>query len=244
MKLTILGNNGPYPSAGGACSGYLIEDKNTKILLDCGNGVISNLQKIINIKELDAIIITHLHNDHVGDIFVLKYAFGIMKQMGDFDKKIMVYTASDDKYLLSNMNYNDVFEIIKINDEKEIIINDINISFNRTIHPVETYSVKLTKGDKKFVYSSDTSYNENIIEFSKGVDLLLIEAGVLEKDRLKDTPHLSAKQAGVIVEKANVKRALLTHLWPEYNQEEVLNEALENCNINVEIARLMEGYNI
>ena len=43
LKLTILGCYGPYPKAGGACSGYLLEDETTKILIDCGNGVLSRL---------------------------------------------------------------------------------------------------------------------------------------------------------------------------------------------------------
>ena len=43
MKLTVLGNNGPYPSKGGATSGYLLEFDDRLFLLDCGSGVFSNL---------------------------------------------------------------------------------------------------------------------------------------------------------------------------------------------------------
>ena len=38
MKLTVLGCYGPYPPAGGACSGYLLEEGGTRVLIDCGNG--------------------------------------------------------------------------------------------------------------------------------------------------------------------------------------------------------------
>ena len=68
MKLTVLGNNGPFPSAGGACSGYLLTNGQTKILIDCGNGTLSNLQKITGLESLDAIIMTHLNSDHSSDM--------------------------------------------------------------------------------------------------------------------------------------------------------------------------------
>ena len=77
MKLTVLGNNGPFPAAGGACSGYLVIEGDKKILIDCGNGVLANLQKFIKLEEIDAVILTHLHSDHMSDMMVLRYAVHI-----------------------------------------------------------------------------------------------------------------------------------------------------------------------
>ncbi|MCG8541098.1 MAG: MBL fold metallo-hydrolase, partial [Clostridia bacterium] len=66
MKITILGNSGPYPRAGGACSGYLLEEDDIKILIDCGNGVLSRLLGMIeSLEDIDAIILSHLHSDHI-----------------------------------------------------------------------------------------------------------------------------------------------------------------------------------
>lgn len=45
MKLTVLGCNGPYPAPGGACSGYLLQEGDTGVLLDCGAGVLAQLEK-------------------------------------------------------------------------------------------------------------------------------------------------------------------------------------------------------
>ena len=44
MKLTILGNRGPYPTPNGACSGYLLESEKTHILIECGTGVLAKMQ--------------------------------------------------------------------------------------------------------------------------------------------------------------------------------------------------------
>jgi len=43
MQLALLGCYGPYPPAGGACSGYLVSEDGYNLLLDCGNGVMSRL---------------------------------------------------------------------------------------------------------------------------------------------------------------------------------------------------------
>lgn len=79
MKLTVLGNQGAAPGAGGVCSGYLLENDNAKVLIDCGSGVLANLQKVCKVSELDAIILTHLHSDHMSDMMVLKYTIEVSR---------------------------------------------------------------------------------------------------------------------------------------------------------------------
>ena len=45
MRLTVLGKSPSWQDAGGACSGYLLEDGDTTVLLDCGNGVFGKLRE-------------------------------------------------------------------------------------------------------------------------------------------------------------------------------------------------------
>ncbi len=245
MKLTVLGNNGPYPKAGGACSGYLITHNDTKILIDCGNGVLSRLLKVCEIKDIDAILLSHLHSDHISDIFVLKYAIGLNKNNNDnFNKPILLYTATDDKYLVDTMNYNDSFDINAIQNGKKIMINELNIEFKKMCHPVETFAIKISDGKKTFIYSGDTKYTEELINFAADSDFFLCEAGVLEKDMKEDTPHLSPKQAGEIAEKANVKRLVLTHFWPKNRNDEIMEEAKQSYNSILELSKEMKSYYI
>src|SRR3989441_2282511 len=72
MKLTILGKWSPYPPAGGACPGYLVEADGVRILLDCGSGGVSSLHRFGTAFDLNAIVISHLHPDHVTDIYPLR----------------------------------------------------------------------------------------------------------------------------------------------------------------------------
>lgn len=84
MKLTVIGHWGGYPKMGEASSGYLLEHKGFKLLVDCGSAVLSQLQYYLKPTELDAVIVSHYHPDHVADIGVLQHALLIGKYTEGF----------------------------------------------------------------------------------------------------------------------------------------------------------------
>src|SRR6478736_5962769 len=67
MKLTVVGCSPAWPNPGGAQSGYLVEDPG-RLLLDCGPGVLARLRETEGWPLVDAIVITHFHLDHWGDV--------------------------------------------------------------------------------------------------------------------------------------------------------------------------------
>ena len=68
MKITTIGWWGAYPDANEASSGYLLESEGYYVLIDCGSGVLSRLQNYIALQNLDAVVLSHYHWDHVADI--------------------------------------------------------------------------------------------------------------------------------------------------------------------------------
>ena len=80
---------------------------------------------------------------------------------------------------------------------------------------------------KKFVYSGDTQYSDALAPFAANADLFLMEAAFLSKNHLPDAAHVSARQAGRIAADANVGRLLITHIFPEYDEADILAEAAE-----------------
>ena len=68
MRLTVLGKSPAWQDAGGACSGYLLEEAGTALLIDCGNGVFGKLRERIDYVDVDAVVISHLHADHFLDL--------------------------------------------------------------------------------------------------------------------------------------------------------------------------------
>src|SRR5699024_564412 len=72
---TVIGYWGGYPAANGATSAYLLEKDDFAILLDAGSGSLSKVQQYISALDLDAVVLSHYHHDHVADIGVLQFAW-------------------------------------------------------------------------------------------------------------------------------------------------------------------------
>jgi len=243
LKLTVLGCYGPYPKAKGACSGYLLEDEHTKILIDCGNGVLSKFFSIYSdLNKLDAIFISHLHSDHMGDLLVLRYAIGIGQIMGKIRKSIPIYLPSSPKDEYDKIQYNNAFIRNIINEESVIKVNNFTVRFKRTDHPVECYAMSFENNGKRFVFSGDTKLFDGLVDFVRGSDLFLCEASILEKDRTESIPHLSAKQAAEVALESGIKRILLTHFLPEIRYDSIFSEARDVFPYILEMAEEGKGY--
>ncbi|MEW6064739.1 MAG: MBL fold metallo-hydrolase, partial [Bacillota bacterium] len=91
MKLTILGCWAPYPRVSGACSGYLLQENGRNLLIDTGNGVLSRLLQHIDIQDLDGVLLSHLHPDHLMDIYSLRHAIEAANREGRMDKRVPLY---------------------------------------------------------------------------------------------------------------------------------------------------------
>ena len=130
MKLTVLGNNGPYPAAGGACSGYLLssDSKHTNVLIECGCGTLANLSRHIAWDALDAVILSHLHFDHMSDMLPMQYAL----QFHPRASALPVYAPeapANVRALLQVSAY-------ALHPMTEVQIGEIRFSFAPARHPV------------------------------------------------------------------------------------------------------------
>ena len=75
IRLTILGKSPSWQDRDGACSGYLVEvDAGPRLLIDCGSGVFGKLRRHGEFERIDAVLISHLHADHLLDLVPFAYA--------------------------------------------------------------------------------------------------------------------------------------------------------------------------
>ena len=227
MQLTILGNYGCFPAAGGACSGYLLEHGETRVLLDCGNGVLSRLQRYCRIEQLDAIVLSHLHFDHTADLLILKYALESKRALGEPINRIPLYlpaTPDERARLLADET---VFAPAYLSDGNVVKIGALAFRFARMEHSIESYAMVIHAEGKQITYSGDTIATPRLAEAARGSDLFLCEAGVApgEISRQRSGPHLTARQAAEIAAEARVGRLLLTHFWFEADKAMILSQA-------------------
>ena len=80
MRLTVIGSSPAWPNPGSAHSGYMLQADGSRVLLDCGPGVLGRLREHAEWPDIDAIAITHWHLDHWGDL--VPWVWGTMFGLG------------------------------------------------------------------------------------------------------------------------------------------------------------------
>src|SRR5690625_422593 len=106
MKLTVIGFWGGYPAKNGATSCYLLEKDDFAIIIDAGSGSLSKLQNYISPADLDAVIISHYHQDHIADIGVLQYARLVNYYVTGDEKILPVYGHKEDLAGFQSLSHN------------------------------------------------------------------------------------------------------------------------------------------
>ena len=243
LELLVLGTSAAYPGAGKACSGYLIKKGRTHILIDIGTGVLSNLLRWLNPSKLQGIVITHLHPDHFLDIYPLRY---FLQFDGSTQSPIRILAPPGAEEFITQLvdkegkrKFRELFQFVNINDEDHFKLGEIELRFQPVSHFIPTYGVII--GDKQLVYSSDCAYDFLLSSLAEGAKTLLCESTLQGR---MSSGHLTGEQAGLLAQKAGVKRLFLTHFWPSLDLEVFKKEAEKTFPGEIFLARENERYQL
>ena len=258
MELTLLGTGCPKVDYKRFGPSNLVSTNKTKILIDCGSGVTQRLdQTKVSSADIDALFLTHLHSDHVVDIYQLIisswHSYRIKpwvvygpKGTKKFIKKIM--DAWKEERLL-RIKYEarssiEAFNIIikEFKNSGKVKIKDLNIQYFEVDHkPVKfAYGFNFFHKNKKLTISGDTRPCENIMKYGQRADVLLHE--VFIDGELKETNKMRSKKTlhnvrsyhtpstllGKIAKLTNCKKLVLTHLVPTKFNENKLKRTIRN----------------
>lgn len=222
--------SGSFPGPDSPASCYLVEDGTTKILLDLGNGALGALQKYIDIYDLDAVFLSHLHADHCADVGALYVAIRYFP-LGT-KEPVAVYGPSGTPQRLTDsygptdppgvLGFLDVHEF---SDGDQICIGSITITAIKVDHIIDGFAFKVEAGDRTFVYSGDTDTCTQLVDAATGADLALFEAAFIESLPYQRQIHMTGKTAAQVAVAAGVERLILTHIPPWNDVEETLTDA-------------------
>lgn len=225
MKVSVL-------SSGSKGNTTYIESENAKILIDIGNTAkyIKDKLSKFNVcpEELDAILITHTHVDHIKGLKVFKKKYNIPIYMTE-----KMYNCVDclDSYQLLTDEFN---------------IKDIHVTAIKTSHDTDdSRGYILTNNNSSIVYITDTGYinkkyfellsNKNLYIMESNHDVEMLSNGSypfqLRQRILSDKGHLSNYDSAKYLSSFigdNTKYILLAHLSEENNTEELAYETLVN----------------
>jgi ribonuclease BN (tRNA processing enzyme) len=257
VKLTVLGKSPSWQDAGGACSGYLVEDGDTAVVIDCGNGVFSKLRLFRDYVDIDAVVISHLHADHMLDLVPFSYAltYAPRQQPVPVDgwpgtdapahPELHAPPGARDTFrrLAGTWGPEDLiekaFRLREYEESDELEIGSLRVSFQGVPHFVDTYAMRLstTNGGGRLVYGADCSPTEALTRFATDSDLMLVEATLPRPERTGERGHLTPREAGEHGRAAHVGRLVLTHISDELDTDWALAEAAEAFQGPVEVAR-------
>lgn len=239
MRITVLGMWGGFPRAGEATSGYLVESAQGKVLLDCGSGVLSRLLLHTDIKDLDAIVLSHYHADHCSDVGVLQYARLVAMALAQKEATLPIYCFDDQKefYKLSYKEEK-ITKGIAYQEGKSFQIKDLTFEPFKTLHAVECYGFRFTDGLKTVCYTADGGFTHTQIKMAQSVDLLISEANFSQRDEtLAEGNHMTGRQAGEVALQAGAAFLLLTHLPPLGDEIRIYEEAQKVFGNKVALAK-------
>ncbi|MGI5173307.1 MBL fold metallo-hydrolase [Treponema sp. OMZ 840] len=244
--LKIIGSRAGSPIKGNPASGYLLKTEDGNILIDCGSGVVAQLEDC-ECANLIAVIITHRHADHCLDVMALAYKL----TFPHLKKKIPLYCNQETKKTL--LQYDKVFGIptlktmrtpIATSFDFHVVVTGEDFSVSdkytfqtiKTVHPVDTMALKAV--DFGFVFSADGAATDEFEAFCKGARVLLSEATYVTEagHNLFEHGHMTASLVGRLAARTGVKKLIITHLADQNDAEITLDLVKKEFKGDVKLA--------
>jgi len=222
VRLRILGNPDRYlaPLQGG--SSYLVEHEGTRVLLDCGGGARDALARL-GIERVDAVVVSHFHQDHVLDLPTVRDAMD--------PGTTLVLPRGETKRLASLADafvFEGPFDAPgPLVEQQDVAVGPLRLSFAPTQHSAPSMATRIEADGESLVYASDTAPCEGLARLARGCDLLL--AHTLLPALPEGQPHLrihtTAQTASRVAQEAGARRLLLSHRYHGSAAADMLREA-------------------
>jgi ribonuclease BN (tRNA processing enzyme) len=217
MKLVILGSGTCVPSLKRNASGYLIEASGMKILVDCGEGTLHQLERAgRSYRDIDAVFITHPHPDHVSGLLPLIHA--TLATPGFTREKDLLIGGPRgiknfyDRCISSVIRPPKSFSIEFVEMEDKFELGGILIFTARTVHTDDSIAYRFEEDRKSVVITGDCDYDQGIIALAEECNLLIADCSY--PDTMKAAGHMTPRECGMVAKKARAKKLLLSHLYP------------------------------
>lgn len=248
MELEVVGCCVGSP-LGAACSSYVVRTPEVEILLDCGPGALERLWRRGTLARLDAVIVSHMHQDHMLDLVPLSNQITQAALGKDRANRLAVYVPREDglevlgrlAHAVSDEpdRFATAFDLREYDAADRLRLGDLDVSFAPTAHRGACFAPRLSNGTASLVYGADGGPSPALEAHAAHAALLLIEAtGVEPGVELERSGHMTGEQAADLARRAGARRLVLTHLspWIDGHDSENLRRASARFPGRVELA--------
>jgi len=182
VKLTVVGCSPAWPNPGGSHSGYLVEGPG-RLLLDCGPGVLPRLREREGWPRVDAIVITHFHLDHWGDLvpWVWGTMYGLGREVPQAELWLPPAGREHLETLGARLGFPDMFErtfaLREYAEDVPFEAAGLTVTALRLPHyTLQTFGLRVQNARRTLAYSGDAAPSDQLVELARGADLFLCEA--------------------------------------------------------------------
>jgi ribonuclease BN (tRNA processing enzyme) len=239
MDVTVLGGCGAWPAAGSACSGFLVEHRGFRLLVDAGYATLPRLLEIVPAAAVDAVLISHGHPDHCADLNPLLRARALAGEPAPALPVFAPPSALDAVLALDRPGMLDrAVAVREFEPGRTLAIGPFTVGTRLLPHWVPNAGIRLEADDAVVCYTGDCGPDAAVVDVARGADLLIAEATYIEHVPIEDAAYLtSAVQAAAQATQAGVGRLMLTHLWPGTDADAATAAARRAYDGDVVVAR-------
>lgn len=228
FAVRVLGFRAGRPDAGSPCSGYLVEHAGRTVLVDCGPGVLAELLRLGRDRDLDAVVLTHVHQDHMLDVVPLAFSRLLA---GEPLPRIPLWLPAESLDFLARLDelmavptdplvgrpLATAFEIRPLTRDGATavgVLDGLTLTAFPARHAVPSACLRFTGDDGVIAFSSDTGWCDGALTAARGADVFVCETTYLaaEESRLAEHGHLTAELTGRLAAEAGVRHLVVSHL--------------------------------
>ena len=225
MRLTIVGCSGSLAGPGSPASCYLVQAEHAgrrwNLILDLGSGALGALQRHLDLTDIDAVILSHLHADHCLDLCGLyvaqKYNPTVVARTripvyGPRGTGIRMARAYD---MTTPDGMNHEFDFRELVDRQAVRIGPFTVTPHLVRHPAEAYGIRVEADGKVLAYTGDTDSCDGLSLLFRDATLALADSAFVDGRDEVPGIHLSGSRAArAAVDAGGVRRLMLTHIPP------------------------------
>jgi ribonuclease BN (tRNA processing enzyme) len=229
MRLTVVGCGTAAPDAERAAPGFLVEQGDFRILMDCGPGVVHALARLgLDWPAITHVVLTHFHNDHIGDVPALFFAWKYGIRPARSARLELIGPAGTATLILSlpdalGAHIRDPGFAVMVRDatvdrtlpfDGGVVLRSVD-----TPHTEESLGFRLEADGVSVGYTGDTGPDPSIAAFMAGVDLLIAECSVPDAEAFPQ--HLTPTSLAELASAAQPGALLVTHVYPQLDRHTV-----------------------
>ena len=243
MIVTLLGTGSPTPTADRFGPSALIQAGGQVLLFDAGRGVTMRMRQLrVPLAKIDTLFLTHYHSDHtsgIPDVWLTRWVqfsqavkattpFNVIGPTGA--KELMFHLekayAADIKIRMQDHPPKDPAGIAVtvqeferdgvVYDQAGVTVTAFEVDHGAAVKPA--YGYRVDYNGRSAVLSGDTTYNENLVKYATGADLLVHEVACARPELMGDvhfqrimSHHTIPSEAGKVFSQARPKLAVYTH---------------------------------